>query len=219
MKLILIALTAILTLTISQVFSQTNAITEKGDTVVLLDNGRWEFIENYRLSLLEPEAVIETNPIAFSVPVTSRRVTKNFDGNYESWYNEKTWQEIDPKSINPIAEKAFASNDNEAYGMIIYEPLKITLESLQEIAVSNAKRTGENVKVIKSEYRTVNDQKILSMEMSAEVMGLSLNYIYYFANKEEGCLQFITFSAHNDVKKMKPMLFDLLNGLVMKEKK
>jgi len=196
--------------------AQTNAITEHGDSVVLLENGKWEFIENYRLSLLEAPLSLDTNAVAFFKPESAKRITKSMEGHYNIWYTEKDWQETDPKALNPIAEKAFVLEGNSAYGMVIYEKVQIPLEQLKNIAVANAERMGENVKVLNTEYRKVNEKLYLAMEMNATVMGLDMRYVYYFANKNQGCLQFITFTTDPE-ESTKDKLYELLNGLIVKD--
>lgn len=196
--------------------AQIQAITENGDTVLLMPDNTWDFIENFSDDKLIQQTALDTSDIIYSKPQSSTSVDKNLEGKYEAWYNDKEWIKTDPKLLNPAADMAFRLQQGDGYGMIIFEGLEIPLASLKDIAVQNAKRASKNVKILEEEYRTVNGQNVLYLKMRATVSGLDLAYIYYFHSSPQGTLQYITFTGENMLPEHEEALVDLLNGLVIK---
>ena len=82
-------ITSILILTFcmlsEKLYSQTNAITEFGDNIILYDNGTWEFKEIRSLS------ETRKNPKTFNKPNASSFLLKSKKANIGIWLNNKKW--------------------------------------------------------------------------------------------------------------------------------
>ncbi len=222
MKMKLLKFNAFLALLLlaASAFAQVNAITEYGDTVVLMDNGNWMLAEDHRKLLTIEEVPLDTNQVAFSIPKDSESSKDGDNDKYKIWYNSEKWEPIEAKLLNPQAELAvvYQGEGEEAYAMTIAESLQIPVGQLQKVALQHATSVGSNVEVLTEEYREVNGVTVLYTEMSATVSGLDLVYHYYFASEENLSLQYIAFTGKLYASKMKPGILELLNGLVVNAK-
>ena len=199
--------------------AQVEAYTQYGDTVMLMENGTWNFLENYLKKLNEVPEPIDTNTTVFSIPKSASTVKKDLKGRFEIWYDDKTWGEIAVDQVNPQASIAFSTKDFSAYGMIIFEEIEATVESIKSVAVERAKMMTDDFVLIAEEYRKVNDKMILYMETEATISGIKFSYVYYIDSSPIGVSQFICFTDNKSYTDNKPLLIELLNGLVIKNKK
>ncbi|MEO1411899.1 MAG: hypothetical protein AAFW73_18565 [Bacteroidota bacterium] len=201
--------------------AQTKAITERGDSVVLLEGGTWYTAEEYRQLLRAEYTSLDTSAIAYQKPEVATKQEVGEGGSYRAWYDGEQWESIDANLLNPQAELAFQykGSSEEAYGMTVYEAWEIPTAQLQKIAVQQANKMGSNLKVLEEEYRVVNGVTVLYTQLEATVSGLDLVYHYYFASQEGLSLQYIVFTGKSYAEKVESRIMDLLNGLVVGSKK
>ena len=98
--------------------AQINAITENGDTVLLKNDGTWEFKTEYSELDSNSEFTVDTNYTPFFKSDLARKVVKGQNVNYELWYDSNKW-ELTNTASNPSAEYIFKYKHGEAYCMII----------------------------------------------------------------------------------------------------
>ena len=93
-----------------KLYSQTNAITEFGDNIILYDNGTWEFKETRHL--------IETrkNPNFFNKPNASSFLLKSKKANIGVWLNNKKWR-FEKATNNVDAEYEFTFKNGDVYAL------------------------------------------------------------------------------------------------------
>ncbi len=193
-----------------------NAVTEYGDSVVLLATGQWQLMADYRANLLLNNSPKDTSAIAYSIPAGAKGVVPKIEEQYTVWYNKETWESINPQLLNREADIVFnLKGETEGYGMIIHDLVAIDLEQMQEIALNRVDKAADSKEVQKVEYREVNGQIVLYMELKAKVNGLDLQYYYYIGNPPGGTIQYIVFAAAPITAAIKQDLFGLLNGLVI----
>ena len=197
--------------------AQIRAITERGDSVVLLQGGTWYTAEEYRQLLRAESTSLDTSAVAYQKPEVATKQEASEAGSYRAWYDGDHWEPIDANLLNPQAEMAFQfkGTSEEAYGMTIYEAWEIPTAQLQKIAIQHANKMGSNLKVLKEEYRVVNGVTVLYTQLEATVSGLDLVYHYYFASQEGLSLQYIVFTGKSYAEKVESRILDLLNGLVV----
>lgn len=188
--------------------AQTPAVTENGDEVILYDNGTWKYIR-------EPEQRDpDMNPTPFSKSDNATFQVKSKKIPVSIWINPKKWafQKSDP---NDASEFEFTLKNEEAHGMLISEKIEIPLQTLKQIAFENAKEAAPDIQIVKEEYRTINNTKMLCMQMEGTIQGITFTYFgYYFAN-ENGTLQFLTYTSKNLLSTYYEEMENLLNGLVI----
>ena len=98
--------------------------------------------------------------------------------------------------------------------MVITEESELSLESLKEIAVENARNAAPDIHIVKEEYRYVNGIKILLLQLDGTIQGTKFTYLGYYFTNENGTLQFLTYSTQKLMKKYNGDCEKLLNGLV-----
>jgi len=190
--------------------AQTNAITENGDEVILFKNGTWKFVND---SIATSTTELKTNATTFTKDKKSTFLLKSKIGNFGVYINPKKWKFSKP-SINSESEYEFQLKSEDLYGLMIIEKIQIPLTTLRDLAISNAKEVSTNLKVVKEEYRIVNGNKVLFMQLNGNIDGIDFSYYSYYFSNESGSVQFITYTAQSLLAEYKNDCELLLNGLV-----
>ncbi|MCB0705692.1 MAG: hypothetical protein KDC34_10300 [Saprospiraceae bacterium] len=190
------------------------AYTENGDTVVLYNNGQWEYLENF-LDTEKTAYEIPTNNTKFSKPKKSTEQAGGGKGGYEIWYNPVIWKRIPPAEINEDADNAFEMKGDDAFAAVIFERMEIPMESLLEIALENAQTVAPDANLVKQEWRTVNGQKVLFGQIEGTLSGIKFTYYSYYFSNGDGTIQFTTFTGQGIFDELRPAMEDLLNGLII----
>lgn len=196
-------------LSISLIQAQQKAITEIGDEVILYNDGTWIYQNIDQAS----ENEIPINPEKFEKDEKSTFLLKSNNLNVGFWLNPKLWS-FSKALESPDFEYQLQLREGDLYGLVITEQVEIPLKLLKKIALDNAREAAPDVKIIKEEYRTVNDLKVLQLQFSGTMQGLKFSYYgHYFSNENES-VQFITYTSPKLLEKYKPEIEKLLNGLV-----
>ena len=189
--------------------AQINALTETGDKVHLFNDGTWKYVT-------EPETVseeIKMNTQKFERNSKSDFLVKSTKFNVGVWINPKTWS-FEKEKPEESAEFSFRKKNGDLYGMMICEKIPIPLESLKEIALSNARDAAPDIKLVKQEYRMVNGKKILMLQMKGTIQGLKFIYYGYYYSNENGTVQLLTYTGEKLMNEYIADAESLLNGLV-----
>jgi len=200
----------ILILSSFTVQSQISAITETGDEVVLYNDGSWIYTDPFLNEVTE----IKTNSYKFRKNKKSTFLLKSKVLNLGIYINPKDWTFEKGGEINDETEYEFSYKHGDLYGLALTEEAELSLESLREIAIENAKSTAPDIQIVKEEYRTVNGIKILLLQLDGTIQGTKFTYLGYYFSNENGTVQFITYSTQKLIKKYKNECEKLLNGLV-----
>ena len=188
-------------------FTQISAVTNNGDEVILYDNGTWKYAD----SAISENEDIKENPANFSknndagFQLKSAKVKMAISFNPKKWSFEKGGQ-------SDVAEYSFTLKGKDAYGMLISERTEIPVESLIDIAVKNARDAAPDTKIIMKEYRIVNNQKVLFMQMNGTMQGIKFSYLGYYYSNENGTVQFVTYTSQNLLGENKNEMLEFLNG-------
>jgi len=204
MKLMLTIL--LLALSMPSLSSQ-RAITDTGDEVILNDDGTWELDKN------NTATSITENKEIFIKPKKSSFLLKSKKNKSAYWINTNKWT-FKKATNNPDAEYELQLKNGDLYGMTISEEIEIDLEELANLAISIAKGSAPDLKVVTKEYRIVNGKKVIFMEMRGTLQGIKFTYLGYYFSDKSGSTQLVTYTETNLVNKYKKDVFDLLNGLV-----
>lgn len=208
-----IAFTVLLLVGFLQANSQNLAVTLKGDTVILNEDGTWEAQKRSSKSNLEE---IELNPGKFTKPSNATKMIIGGKGIYEVWYDPSVWNKVASSKYNKDAEIALEMSNKLAYAVVIYEKIEIPLEPLLDIAIENARPSAPDIRVVKKEYRMVNGTKVAFMQMEGTIDGVKATYYSYYYSNTSGTWQFHTVTMTNMFKQFKKAMEDVLNGLVIK---
>ena len=200
--------TILLLLSVTSYASQ-KAITDTGKEVILNNDGTWEYSDNAQ----NATNIIETNKKKFERPRTSSFLLKSTKNNSAYWINTDKWVFKKAKD-SASAEYEFRLKGKDLYGKAITEEAVIPVESLANIALSNAREVAPDAKRVKQEFRIVNGKKVIYMEMSLTIQGMKAIYFGYYYSDVSGVTQLIVYTTTNLVDKYKSEINNLLNGLV-----
>lgn len=203
------------TLCITFIFSQKNAITDTGDEVILYDDGTWEYKNNdFGLPPTDDSEEIKLNPNKFEKEEESTFLLKSDRVNYGFWLNPKKWS-FKKAVSNEDAEYELRFKNGDVYGMIITEQIGMPLSTLKSIALENGRIVAPDLKIITEEYREVNGNKVLFLQMDGTTQGIKFSFYGYYYSNDEGTVQIVTYTAQNLLGKYKEAYDELLNGFVI----
>lgn len=185
-------------------------VTEKGDEVVLEDDGTWHYVkapasgtENVQIGL---NGTRFTRPAAATFPVRSSR------NNAVVYIDPKKWKfKQSQKGVD--AEYSFQYVDGDLYGTMITERMAMPLDTLGEIALNNLRKVAPDAEVQKKEYRYVNDKKVLYMRMAGTMRGIKLVYCGYYFSDDNGTTQFLAFTSPNLAQASAGTIEGFLDGI------
>lgn len=193
------------------VFSQTpiKAITDTGDEVLLYSNGNWKYVSEHLNRLIE----IPENSRIYERKAESTFLLKSKVFNVGVWLDPKIWKFQKAKD-NPDAEYEIDHNTLDFSALILTEDFGFPLESMRNIAFENAVDFIPDIEIINQDYRTVNGQRVLHLEMAGTYHNMPITYYgYYFAN-DNGTVQLLVVGLTKVVKGNLNEVETLLNGLV-----
>lgn len=192
-------------------YAQITAVTGTGDEVILYENGTWKYAKKSDTAATE----IQTNPTNFQKQASCTfKVSSNLVDNVNIYLNPKKWT-FKKGEEGGSAEYAFNYGGKDAYGMLISERVKIPLMTLREAALSNAAHAAPDIKIMKEEYRNVNGNQVMFLQLQGTIKNISFTYFNYYYTSERGTIQLLTYTFTNLIQENKSAMEELLNGLVI----
>ena len=202
------------------VYSQTQAITEDGDTIYIYNNGTWSYEPQDDMPLLEndmgflaDELQLDTIKGEFFIPKSANKTLKNSRGQFIIKYNSALWERVPPATLNDEAEFALQSKTTDLWCIVISEETEIEASSLFKIARQTMEdNTGATTEIVKSEVRKVNGYDVVRGTLRANLSGISFMFDTYYFSNELGSVQFTIWTGDNIWKKNEKRILELLNG-------
>ena len=189
--------------------AQTHAVTDTGKEVLLYSDGTYSYVDAD-----DAEAVsIPTNPEKFTKSKSASFLLKSKRMDVGFWLDPKIWSFGESRD-NPDAEYEVVLKGEDLYGVIITEKIEVPLETLKNVAVDNARQIAPDIRIVEQEYRMVNGQKVLYLQLDGTMDGMKISYSGNFYSNSSGTVQFITFTAQNLVDEYRAASQQLINGLV-----
>ena len=204
-----IIFTALILLSMQMANAQINAITDSGDEVVLYDDGTWEYLNDSMVTASE----IPENSKEFITDKKSTFLVKSKKLNIGIWINPKTWS-FSKGTDKDAYEFQFQKKGDDLYAMLIAEKTQIPVETLKEIAISNAKDAAPDIKVIKEEYRNVNGKRVFMMQMAGTIQGIRFTYFGYYYSNSNGTIQLLAYTGESLFNEYETEIELFLNGLI-----
>jgi hypothetical protein len=195
----------------SACYASQNAITDTGEDIVIYSDGTWKYPKDIKQNF----GVIKVNKDTFKKPEDSSFLLKSTTNKSAYWINTNKWSFSKTKSDAEAVEYEFQLKGKDLYGMAITEEIETSLQSLTNIALSNAQDISPDFKILKKEHRTVNGKKVIFMEMGGTLEGMKLTYLGYYYSDANGITQLLLYTSSNLVAKYKTEIDKFLNGLVV----
>lgn len=190
------------------VIASKKAVTEDGDVVILNKDGTWIYEDGKASNAVE----IPINSNAFKKDSKSNFALKSNKTNSSFSINPKKWKFKKNENGQEASEYTFQLKNGDLYGMAISEQVEINVEELVKIAFDNAKAAAPDTEVVKKEYRTVNGNKVIYMEMVGTIQSIKFKYLGYYYSNSSGSTQYLVYTSTNLVKKYKTEIDTFLNG-------
>lgn len=194
---------------INTAIAQKKAITDKGDEVILYDDGTWK----YATSLNREEKPFEINPVKFTRDKAASFLLKSNRIHLGFWLDPKKWK-FYKAANNEDAEFQMELREQSTQVMIISEKVQIPLESLHQIVLTNLKTASPDLLILHEEYRMVNGLKVLYVQGRGTISGMKAHFYNYYYSDSSCTLQYDVIGLNNDVAADKKNAEELLNGLV-----
>lgn len=208
----------------SNVYSQTKAITELGDTIYVYNNGTWSFelleetpvVENFQIPQIKLD--IDTVDTKYLIPRNSKKEVKNRKGLFSIKYNDQIWKRIPVATLNEEAEFAFEHKESDLWCVLISEDTPIQVANLFLIAKSNMEKTIEaEAEIVKLEVKNVNGTEILNGVLKARYTGINFIFDSYYFSNDKGSVQFTIWTSETLWSKYKDDIDNLHNGFIVSD--
>ena len=206
MKNILFVLALLGTITIN---AQQKAVTELGEEVFLYKNGTWKYVNQED----NENKITPTNPEVFVKDPDATFLLKSKTTDIGFWIDPTEWT-FQKAVENPDAEYELTLKGEDLYGMIITEKLEIPMENLKDIAVENGRAAAPDLEVVQEEYRMVNGNKVLFLQLNGTLQGIKFTYYGYYYSSNAGTVQFIMYTSQDLLKSYIEDCEKALNGFV-----
>lgn len=203
--------------------AQTKAITEKGDTIYVYDNGTWSFDilddelgQLSELTFLNQEVELDTIRAEFKVSSNANKQISDEQGMFIIKYDEKLWKRVPAATLNDEADYAFQSKTQDVWCVVIAEETPIRKDKLFLIAQKTmSDRIGVVPNVIKAELRNVNGVEVIRGVLQAEFSGISFVFDTYYFSNELGSVQFTTWTSEKLWERNENLILEHLNGFIV----
>jgi hypothetical protein len=127
------------------------------------------------------------------------------------WIDTKKWSFKKVDSNDP-GEYEFRLKGKDLYGLVITEKIQLDLKNLSIIALENAKGAAPDTKIAHQEYRIVNGNKVLYLEMEGTMQGVKFSYLGYYFSDSSGSTQYLAYTGSNLVNQYRTEIENFLNG-------
>jgi len=190
--------------------AQIQAITETGKRVELFENGKWAYVESKNEKIKD----IPFNSLEFSKNTAANFLVKSTNIDAGIWIDPEKWA-FEPNGLSPAAEFSFVNKSADLYAMFITEKVVLPIEKIKPIVLLNLKRAMLDAQIVKEEYRTVNGNKVLSLQIAGTIQGMEVVYLGYYSSSSKGLAQLLTFCQKSLFFAEKEEMENFLNGYVV----
>ncbi len=190
--------------------AEQKAITDTGDEVILYDDGTWSYINKETGA----KKSIPTNDLEFNKGENLTFLLKSKKNDVGLWINPKKWS-FKKSASNEDAEYELQLKGQDLYGMIITEKMSIPLETLVDVALENARGVAPDIAVVHKEYRMVNGNKVIQMQMNGTLQGIKVVYFGYYFSNEKGSTQVLAYTSQGLFEGFRKETVDYLNGFIV----
>jgi TonB family protein len=125
-------------------------------------------------------------------------------------YDPQKWKQTHSNETNRFT---FEHSSGGAYAMIIAERIEVPVDTLANIALTNAQSLDPNAKIVFREKRKVNGVEVWLLKIEAESSGIPFAYCGYYFGGKSGTVQVITYTGKNLLGEYEKDFMEFLNGL------
>jgi hypothetical protein len=211
LKLHLLTVTIILSVSC---LAQIKATTTNGREVILLENGKWYYAGDSSANVAAPDSIVNNNS-TFVKNKNADFLLKSGTINIGVYFDRKAWKSSKSKKTEDSEYSFDKLGDDAIAALLITEKTKISFKTLADMALTNAKDTDPQAKVIHREYRMVNGTKVLCQLVAFTSKGIKFVILGYYYSGDAGTVQLVTTALEEQFDTLKPTMEDFLNGFVV----
>lgn len=183
--------------------AQEKVVTSSGKTLIIYPNGTWKE-EKSHIPLEKNNDILR--------PKTSTAKASILKGRATIYYNPIKWK---LKGGEEGGRSNFVHADGDAQAMIITERIQMPIETLEKVALENARAAAPDAVVSHREKKRVNGLDVVELHIKGSVQNTPFYYMNYYYSCEKGIIQAITYTSQNLFNEYKADFVDFLNGLTM----
>lgn len=190
-------------------YSQTKAITDNGEEVILNSDGTWKYAD------IKSGYDTRIDTINYVKDKKSTFLVKSKKIPFGIWIDPKKWS-FKPNTQEDLPiEYVFTLKGQDAYAMIVTERIEVGYMGLKGVILSNLQKSDPNARITREEMRSVNGVVMEYLELKATIKGSPFVYVGYFYTGDIGTVQFQTFTSEKLLSTYKKEMELLLNGAVL----
>jgi len=198
-----VTLTTALLLGLTMLSAQEKATTESGKKVLLWPNGTWKPV---------PEPSTPKPGGDYQRPKHSTDRITFPKSKFTVYYDASIWKKVGPEQPT---RQTYQHKDGDGYAVVIAERMQAPLETLKNLALTNAKNVAPDARFAFEETRTVNGLKVLVLQIKGTMQGMPITYFGYYYTGTEGCIQILTYTTDNLFDEFKNDFQAFLNGFTI----
>ena len=182
------------------VCAEMTATTEKGEKVILREDGTWRFREPFPAKGINPKASAKIEMLRGKAVV---------------YYRPDRWQGL--KEAQP-GRYELTHRDGDVNGLVIAERLQMPLDTLRSVALNNAREASSDIKVVREERRVVNGQEVLFLQLEGTISGIPIVFMGYYYSGTAGAVQIVAYTGQNLLKEYQADMLEFLGGFTVIQK-
>jgi hypothetical protein len=178
------------------------------------------FIKRFRATLQENGKPAPSREVSAQLPVHTKsagatKKVKSAFGDFALWIDPAKWKQTSEEGANPVA---FQGIDTEMIAQVISEKLGVPTDTLEAVALVNARKADPNAKITFREKRSVNGHPVLALQMDATIKDLPFKYYGYYYGGTSGTIQVVTFTLASAFEAHAAEFTALLDGLEISDR-
>jgi cellobiose-specific phosphotransferase system component IIB len=209
----------ILFLIFSAANSQVKAITDNGREVTLYENGTWKYSSDSSNSTENKADTLKISPTKRFRSKAATFLVKSNNINVGIYINTNRWTFSGHHENEVVPEYRFMDKTGGAMAMLVTEKTPFELENMKQVALINAQKAAVDARILSSEYRFVNNKKVLCLELAGTLQRIKFKYLGYYYSNENGTTQLLAFASEPIFNKSRKELEEFLDGFVELPKK
>jgi hypothetical protein len=175
-------------------------------TVVLRPDGTWAYGD-----LLSVPHAPSTSIAAYRKPPSANTYVAGDTVPYGIWVDPHTWQREADKP-GTVIERRFTHASGEAWGAVIAEPTRLSLDYVKAFVLQSAKKHMTDAEIVLQEKRVINGHEVMFLHIRGQHQATPLTYLNYYYVGDEGTVQVYTWTFQNLAAKHQQDMMNLLNG-------
>lgn len=199
--------------------AQIKALTEDGKVVILYDNNTWKYsTDSTELLHANDMDSLAINPTRFSKSAGATFLVKSKRTDVGIYINPKKWSFLPHGENETNPEYKFSLKSGDGLALLISEKTEIGLETMRQVVLINAQKAAIDARITKEEYRIVNNNKVLCLQMRGTIKGIKFVYFGYYYSDKNGTTQFLTYTSEELFNDLQKEFEEFLNGIVIIDK-